>query len=155
MTLERFALDYSSCTIEELRQFCLDRLGSAPVRDASKEDIIHHLHQADKEAQFPRFTELPAELRNRVYQELLMVERSRYKRDHLWPQILSVSKQLYAEAEDVLYADNEFEIFITEQYYRGGCDYHFGYWGDILPDKRRLSSSVPQSNSSRDPRPGL
>jgi hypothetical protein len=51
--------------------------------------------------------DLPAELRCRIYGELLFL-RSRYSLNPrtCWPQILRVSKAVYVEAEEVLYADN-------------------------------------------------
>jgi tetratricopeptide (TPR) repeat protein len=54
---------------------------------------------------------LPRELRDRIYRELLVPERTRKRRDHsseynVEPNILRVSKQTHAEAASILYREN-------------------------------------------------
>lgn len=54
---------------------------------------------------------LPRELRDRVYRELLVPEKVRNPRDHiptydLEPAILRVNKQIHAEAAEILYREN-------------------------------------------------
>jgi hypothetical protein len=68
---------------------------------------------------FPLFN-LPAELRNLVYEELLLSDSafrlghqgpySHESRKRLYPQILCASKALYSEASVILYGDNAFYL---------------------------------------------
>lgn len=62
--LARGALIYDKCSTAEIQGF----LAARGLHEPEKRDLaIRALHRADDEAQFPRFLELPPELRNRVY----------------------------------------------------------------------------------------
>lgn len=55
--------------IAELRKFCSQRkLDPRPAKGASKQELISLLWGADDRALFDQFTELPPELRVRVYE---------------------------------------------------------------------------------------
>jgi hypothetical protein len=60
-----WALDYDECTTAELRKFFEERTGTAlneeqlqKVREHGSYPLIDRLRQMDREARFPRFTEL-------------------------------------------------------------------------------------------------
>ncbi|KAM3413666.1 hypothetical protein BST61_g10359 [Cercospora zeina] len=83
-------LDYRACEQDELRRFVRDRTKGQPANNASKEQLVAKLGALDQEATFP-FEGLPAELRIKVYEDLVF-----------HPQILRVSKPIYKEAKQVL-----------------------------------------------------
>ncbi len=120
----RTHLDYWSCTVAELRRLLIARTGQVPKGCKLKHDFVESLERADQDWQF-RFLDLPPELRNLLYGELLHFrgplgyreDGSRNPDRMCWPAILSVSKQLHAEAEGVLYGENEFQIYISQQYH--------------------------------------
>ncbi|KAI7221864.1 hypothetical protein KC333_g1471 [Hortaea werneckii] len=74
-----------------------------------------HVNSANisNEDQIFRFLDLPAELRNRVYRELLVWPSNRPER--CWPQILSTCRQVNGEAKDIIHTENAAKVAIIIQ----------------------------------------
>ena len=153
------SLDYKACTLVELRKFILDRLIIRPseeelrkINNCNLNQLTNRLHKLDQKREFPRFMELPPELRVNVYEWLLVdaqdrnehgnvdssFERNRFK---LHPAVLRTSKQIYSEAQPILYKQNKFGASVT--YFEEGTD---GPWGTtmgcllkVVQSGRRLS----------------
>jgi hypothetical protein len=111
-------LDYDRCSLEELRTFIEDRTGAA-VNE--REILAAHLRKMDQTRKFPRFVELPPELRINVYEALLVDNRARDEKGWLKDErdkcrlhtaVLRTSKQVYSEARPVLYDRNKFNVMI-------------------------------------------
>ncbi|KAI7548897.1 hypothetical protein KC331_g4125 [Hortaea werneckii] len=60
------------------------------------------------EDQVFRFLDLPAEMRNLVYRELLVWPSNRLER--CWPQILRTCRQVNDEAKDIIYTENAAKV---------------------------------------------
>jgi hypothetical protein len=111
-------LDYDRCSLEELRAFIEQRTGAA----VNERGILAaHLRKLDHTRKFPRFMELPPELRIDVYETLLVDDRPRDQKGwliddrddcKLYTAVLRTSKQVYAEARPVLYNKNKFSVMI-------------------------------------------
>lgn len=70
-------------------------------------ELIWTLRIADFDSTF-RFLDLPPELRNQVYKELLQIQPSSGNRKRsCFPQILATSRQIHEEVYNILYKDNE------------------------------------------------
>ncbi|TKA27018.1 hypothetical protein B0A50_05209 [Salinomyces thailandicus] len=111
MTLPQFALDYEKCEVSEL-QACI-RQRCEPAAAVSKSYYINLLKYLDKRSTF-QFMELPAEMRNRVYRELLVWPSDEgCGGGRCWPQILAVSKQINHEARDIIYEENSAPINVS------------------------------------------
>ncbi|EME42320.1 hypothetical protein DOTSEDRAFT_36216 [Dothistroma septosporum NZE10] len=99
---------YSRCTDDELRQFVKDRRLAVKIArpdsaTPNREDYIEALKRADNHLTKPfSFFEIPAELRNRVY-ELLVDDESLAS---AYPRLLGSSGQIYDEASNMLYSSN-------------------------------------------------
>lgn len=76
-----------------------------------KQNLIEALQDADANRQF-RFLDLPPELRNMVYRELLSIKEpsAAGSSPTCHPQILRASKEVNEEASGILYGDNVIEI---------------------------------------------
>ncbi|KAK5119266.1 hypothetical protein LTR85_007880 [Meristemomyces frigidus] len=109
---KKYGLDYDSCSRKELLSFLRRRrVGydeSAPI---TRRAIIKVLEHADTEANF-RFTDLASEMRNRIYEELLVIHpHSRC----CFPQILATSSQMQREALGILYDVEDAEIGVGKR----------------------------------------
>ena len=62
-------LNYDNCSLKELRAFIEDRTGAAANE---REILAAHLRKMDQTRTFPRFMELPPELRVNIYEALLV-----------------------------------------------------------------------------------
>jgi hypothetical protein len=120
MTLPKFTLDYHSCSIRELQQFVEDRTGWPSRYWIRKLSYIYCLNQMDKLATFP-FLNLPPELCNLVYEELLLpitatdVGLARpARRCPLYAQILATSKLIRKEAGGILYGTHPLRVTLHE-----------------------------------------
>jgi hypothetical protein len=115
--MPKWQLDYDKCSLQELRTFIDKRTGSAV--DA-KELLIAHLRRMNQTKKFPRFMELPPELRISVYEALLVDDRIRGEKGRLvgdqdcklHTAVLRTSKQIYSEAMPILYSQNKFSVKI-------------------------------------------
>ena len=119
-----YGLDYRTCTIEELQAFIRTRgiqhSGQAKTRTA----IIKFLERADEDATF-RFQDMPPEMRNQVYNELLVLpeagppeysplgEPVRTRSQGCHPQIISTCRGIRDEASSILYGANVTDIRIN------------------------------------------
>ncbi|KAI7478490.1 hypothetical protein KC351_g8170 [Hortaea werneckii] len=63
---------------------------------------------APKDDQVFRFLDLPAEMRNLVYRELLVWPSN--KPERCWPQILSTCRQVNDEAKRIIYTENAAKV---------------------------------------------
>lgn len=117
MTLPKYALNYRVCKRSELHKFIVARCGPVPIKVRKTEKVyIDALREMDKKAKFSRFMDLPAELRVMIYGHVLAPEP---KKSTGYPiptdgdpnlSILRVSKQVHAEAINVLYKHRTFHI---------------------------------------------
>lgn len=118
-------VDYENCTAVELCEFLEERTGTTvnKVQLDNVDLLTNQLRELDRHWNFPRFMELPPELRLDVYEALLV------ESDTLHPAILRTSKQVHSEALPVLYKRNKFrarvKYCIVEPYWHGapivGC----------------------------------
>lgn len=119
MTLIKYALKYERCDLDELCTFIRQRkLGDGttetikrqmpscasylPPQLRLKYTACKILCEADYNGRF-RFCDLPGELRNRVYEDLLLFADHKIK---CFPNILATSKAINKEATSVLYKSN-------------------------------------------------
>lgn len=111
-------LDYDRCSLEELRAFIENRTGAA-VNE--REILAAHLRRMDQNKTFPRFMELPPELRINVYEALMFDNRARDEKGWLKDErdtctlhtaVLRTSKEVYSEARPLLYDRNKFNVMI-------------------------------------------
>jgi hypothetical protein len=139
----KWSLDYERLTAAELRQLIHDRMGATldqketrTIRNCNRYQLINRLRKLDREGSFPRFMELPPELRVSVYEFLLVdtTEQDGNEADPLMrslghhsstlhPAVLRTSKQVYSEAQPVLYQKNKFRatiVYSDEEKYRWG-----------------------------------
>ncbi|KAK5111506.1 hypothetical protein LTR85_011854 [Meristemomyces frigidus] len=106
---------YYHCKKAELARFATDRgldvlnTSTDPRKGPLQDDYVRALKQADNYMSF-RFLDLPPEMRNMVYKELVVLQESWY----CHPQILATSKHVNKEASSILYGDNLIEIKIYE-----------------------------------------
>lgn len=148
-------LDYKKCTPAELRRFITDRAGNMldqrglrKLQFCNRVKLTYRLRKMDQDGKFPRFMELPPELRLGVYQSLLVDERvwsdgksdwqAGYDDYRIHPAVLRTSKQIYSEAMPILYDQNKSHA--TIEHVRGGSR---GRWSsawtlDIVHPGRRF-----------------
>ena len=112
MTKRTYALAYPKCTTTELRLFIKHRTRALPSTGRAKISYVRILRRLDREASF-RFADLPAELRLLIYGNLLPKQWTPcgVMRRHL--DILGTCRDIYQEAEPVLYRDIAFDINIS------------------------------------------
>lgn len=115
MTLPKFAVDYKKCHTNQLCQFVRQRTGNLR-RQTNRPNCLKKLKQLDREITF-RFLDLPPELRNRVYEELLHHNDEltkcggRFYRDvprssTAFPALLRTCQKIHNEARGILYAQS-------------------------------------------------
>lgn len=107
-------LDYDNCTPAALKLLVLRRSLTDPYPDGLTLRYYYTklLRAADHDSRF-RFLDLPAELKNQVYTELLTIP---YGGQTCSPQILATSRQISDDATGILYAENVLE-----------CGFHCDY----------------------------
>lgn len=101
-------LNYHSCTAAELQSFIKARTGHDAKPKQARFSYISILRQLDRDATF-RFMDLPPEMRNLVYRELLSLNRGKGE-NSCFPKIFVASKQIHGEANGILYGDYVLEI---------------------------------------------
>ena len=113
-------LDYTMCTPSELRGFIRNRKSlsaaeSDALRNYQKSYLVGCLEALDRSATF-RFGDLLPEVRLEIYRHVL-VGRDRenlHAPDRaIETAILRTCKAVYAEAEPVLYSDNDFAVAVN------------------------------------------
>ncbi|KAK5114223.1 hypothetical protein LTR85_010288 [Meristemomyces frigidus] len=102
-------LNYDRCSSRELKAFIAARglEDPYPAGLTLKWFYIPVLEKADKAPKPFRFLDLPPEMRNMVYTELLTLPDCTCPKHCIcFPQILRTSRQIYDEAVPVLYGEN-------------------------------------------------
>ncbi|KAF7194805.1 hypothetical protein HII31_03872 [Pseudocercospora fuligena] len=90
-------------TVPQLRAAIKDRLGYNPPKSKTKEYYVNVMIEADYT--IFRFLDLPAEMRNAVYEQLLTLGNGKARTN-----ILRTSKQVYSEASSILYNDTVYKV---------------------------------------------
>ncbi|KAI5363649.1 hypothetical protein Slin15195_G093020 [Septoria linicola] len=104
MTLPQFALDYNGCTRVQLHRFIKDRTIRTRTNSKTKKALLVKVLQTlDQTANF-RFMDLPAEMRNIIYE--LLLTRNKFAGMKAYPALLRASKQMYKEGYGVLMAES-------------------------------------------------
>jgi len=110
-------LDYSSCSLGELLTFCHNRSVQL-LGNVSHDTLVAALGRQDRKDRFD-FLGLPVELRNLVYEGLLVDKRERrvqastgHKARYVLPlkchrQILATKRRTYKEAKPVFVSENK------------------------------------------------
>jgi hypothetical protein len=108
MTLAQHALRYSKCSTAELRGFIKRRTGYKPNtgRSRTRRFFMGYLRNLDRVCYFPRFLDLPAELRVTIYEYL-------FANGVIHTAILWTCKLIKKEAESVLYSSRVFTIWLS------------------------------------------
>ncbi|KAI7574642.1 hypothetical protein KC316_g11386 [Hortaea werneckii] len=109
MTLPRYGITYNSFKVAELRRLIRAKGGNCRSSER-KSTCLMLLRRLDENATF-NFMDLPPEMRNFVYRELLnwSDESSFYG---CFPKILQASKQIRSEAESILYGDKPYHVHL-------------------------------------------
>lgn len=119
---ERGLMSYYALPVAELRKFCADRklLNHSGKK---KEELIEMLEAADEQCQFPKFLELPPELRILVYEfSFDMIydhNHEDYRQTHHAltiepPPVASVCKLLRRESLSLFYSSARHRIILRE-----------------------------------------
>ena len=127
-------ISYEACYVAKLRQLVKDRgLEMTLPRKAAKKQLVQHLEDADDRddaaqgsRNFPRFLELPPELRNVVYEyyfKALGVIPQRFSQ----PPLCKASRELRVESLELFHEHSTFKISMTR------C---LLYTGDVLINKQ-------------------
>lgn len=105
---QRGLLSYEKCSVDELLGFCLARKLSLPSERMTVPRLARILEDADDEvdATFPRFMELPPELRNMIY-ELHFRDYDEISTEYCPPPITEVSR-IGAESLPLFYKNVSF-----------------------------------------------
>ena len=88
-------MSYEGRSVDELRAFCKAR--GLPAKATTASRLARALEKADDLATFPRFLDLPAEIRNIIY-ELHFHDFDPFRGQHAQPPLTLASKQLRSEA---------------------------------------------------------
>ena len=112
-TREEYAIDYAQYSLHDLNCIIRNRK-LVPPRIDEQNANIEVLQEADRSVRFP-FFDLPPDLRNMIYRELLSLRRDGFspdKKQHCWPEILATCRQANDEASDLLYSENRIFVHI-------------------------------------------
>ena len=109
MTKAKYGIRYGKWTNKELRQFAQQRNIDLPHND--RRALIRSLREEDSKASI-NFLELPPEIRNLIYYELLTPKSDRKDPESFvcQPHILLSCKQVYGEAADILHTTSRIPI---------------------------------------------
>ncbi|KAI7098151.1 hypothetical protein KC343_g20474, partial [Hortaea werneckii] len=121
MTLPRYGINYRGLKVTELRRLIRAKGGKCRSSERKSTCLIL-LRRLDENATF-EFMDLPPEMRNLVYRELLSWS-DKPRVYECFPRILQTSKQIRAEAESILYGDRLYHIHLR-----------FSSWLDFLPGR--------------------
>ncbi|EME42437.1 hypothetical protein DOTSEDRAFT_73308 [Dothistroma septosporum NZE10] len=112
-------LDYSKCKRAELDSFHRQRLHNDVPKGVNKHNLIQILRRQDQEPGRFRFLDLPAEMRNIVYRELLVLPQPDSPRRVSTCQlaIIRTCRQIRSEAHGILYGENKPEICLAAHDY--------------------------------------
>lgn len=118
--LERGLLCYDNCTTVELVQFARDR--QFEIQDAENEErkrLIVKLEDDDDEATFEKMFDLPAEMRNRIY-EAYLAEFPKGLDCPSQPPLARTNRQMRAEVLPLFYSEKTFVIHLTQRFDEDG-----------------------------------
>lgn len=140
---ERGLICYEKCSHAELEAFCRAR-GLARVGEATHV-LIAVLEHADKEATFDRFTDLPAELRVRIYSMHFQSFGSALETP-VQPPITTTSKLLRKEALPLFYQSFAFVVSITDVWSQRDTPIFPGYsrFCDLEDKTKAFWAKLPQ-----------
>lgn len=110
---QRGLMSYEGCSVNELQAFCKARGLSAKGTSASR--LAHALEQTDDLMTFPRFFDLPAEIRNVIY-ELHFHGFDPFRTQYVQPPLTLASRQLRSEALPLFYDCATFELSASTSY---------------------------------------
>lgn len=120
---DRGLMSYYGRSVAELRTYCKQR-GIGNTEGKKKEDLVAVLEDADENLTFPRFLDLPPELRILVYEysfDVFNHEWERNAKNALQlrpPPVASVCKLLREETLSLFYAQGKLHIKVSQ-----GADY--------------------------------
>lgn len=100
-------MSYEGCSVDELQAFCKAR--GLPAKATTASRLARALETADDLATFPRFLDLPAELRNAIY-ELHFHGFDSFSGEHVQPPLTMASRQLRSETLPLFYDCATFEL---------------------------------------------
>lgn len=119
--LERGLLCYEKCNVDQLPSFCESR--GLMSKAMTVLGLARRLEKADDDSTFPRFLELPPEIRNLIYEcHFAAYEAINHK--HYQPPITLASRQMRGESLPLFYKCATFEWHFTA-YNRHGRDPRF------------------------------
>jgi hypothetical protein len=107
---QRGLLSYDRCSVHELQAFCEAR--GLPGNYTGALHLARVLRRADDLITFPRFFELPAEIRNVIY-KYSFSDFETFKDKHVQPPLTLASRQLRFEALPLFYEVSTFELGVT------------------------------------------
>ena len=91
-------MKYSACTEVELKGFIAARTGKKMTAFMTKIQLARRLRELDGDSGVFNFLNLPAELRNNVYEQLLHLRQGRRRKPHCFPAVLQTCNQVSAHA---------------------------------------------------------
>jgi hypothetical protein len=104
---QRGLISYEGRSVNELQAFCEAR--GLPAKGTSASRLARALEKADDLATFPRFFDLPAEIRNVIY-ELHFHGFDPFRTQYVQPPLTLASRQLRSEALSLFYDCATFEL---------------------------------------------
>lgn len=114
MTLSKYALDYDKCTRKELRAFVKakswDDAETQSTSKGTKSYYVSKLRKLDRSMTF-RFMDLPPEMRNLVYENLLIRDPSSSR--SAFTTVLRTCRQVYDEAHGIFLAENALRLNVS------------------------------------------
>lgn len=158
-----WSLDYEKYPAAELRNFIEARIGTTlsekerrTIGNCNRSQLAKRLHKLDLASTFPRFMELPPELRVNVYEYLLVDARGRDEDGEadsgpgraggvIQTAVLRTSKHIYSEAQPILYKQNKFGAKISyaregrDLFARIGCELSIIQPGKSFPFRQLLT----------------
>ena len=113
-TTTEYAMNYDHYELDDLKRFVSGRRLEVDMmgRPSTRRSYTRALRKADRRQKTFRFFDLPAELRNVIYAELLILRPSSRNQDrgYCWPNLLASCHQIFQEASGILYTDNPVQI---------------------------------------------
>lgn len=114
--VERGLLCYDPCTKSELLSFAKARKVEIETNEGRK-SLIQKLKDADENATFEKILDLPAELRNHIY-EAYLAEFAEQLDCPSQPPLARTSRQMRAEVLPLFYGTKTFRFHVTKRFKR-------------------------------------
>lgn len=120
---QRGLISYEKLTVCELKSFVVHRgLSSTATTEATAVTLRAQLEQADNDATFDRFSDLPSELRQQIFKHYFdSFDHSQMSEPGGQPPITFVSRQTRLEALPLYYSHYHFRL---------SADYYWRDWSD-------------------------